>query len=145
MKVNVEIASEYKDPYAVIYTDTMSDEISRAVEILREGAPAPITAVKDDETMVLKPQDVFLVRIENEKTVVYTEKEKCISKRRLYEISEQLGSGFMQISKSTLVNLSCLDRIESDFGGAIIVKLKNGLCDYVSRKYLPGFKKYLGM
>ena len=49
----------------------------------------------------------------------------------------------MQISKSTLVNLSYLDSIEAGFNGTLLLKLKNGCKDYVSRKYLPEFKKYL--
>ena len=51
----------------------------------------------------------------------------------------------MQISKSTLVNLSYLDRIEPGFGGTVLLKLRNGSKDYVSRKYLPEFKRYLGL
>ena len=62
-----------------------------------------------------------------------------------YELASQLGKGFMQISKSTLVNLSYLDSIEPGFSGTMLLKLKNGNKDYVSRTYLPAFKKYLGL
>ena len=51
----------------------------------------------------------------------------------------------MQTSKSCLVNLKVLDSVESSFGGALMLKLKNGLTDYVSRTYLPAFKQYLGL
>ena len=51
----------------------------------------------------------------------------------------------MQISKTTLVNLSCMDSIEAGFSGTLLLKLKNGCSDYVSRTYLPKFKKYLGL
>ena len=51
----------------------------------------------------------------------------------------------MQISKTTLVNLSYMDSIEPGFSGTLLLKLKNGSKDYVSRKYLPEFKKYLGL
>jgi DNA-binding LytR/AlgR family response regulator len=51
----------------------------------------------------------------------------------------------MQISKSTLINLSCMDCIEPGFSGTLLLKLKNGSKDYVSRTYLPEFKKYLGL
>ena len=147
MKVNVDISSEYKETHAVIYADKMTEEVTRAVDLLSGDSltPLPITAQAEDETVVLRAEDIFLVRIENEKTILYTTKEKYSSRKRLYELSEQLGGGFMQISKSSLVNLSQLDRIEPGFGGAVIVKLKNGASDFVSRKYLPVFKKYLGL
>ena len=38
-----------------------------------------------------------------------------------------------------------LDLIEASFNGAFLLKLKNGLSDYVSRKYFPQLKKYLGL
>ena len=33
MKVNVELSSENKNPYAIIYTDKVTDEIQRIIEI----------------------------------------------------------------------------------------------------------------
>ena len=51
----------------------------------------------------------------------------------------------MQISKTTLINLSYMDSIEPGFSGTLLLKLKNGDKDYVSRKYLPDLKNYLGL
>ena len=51
----------------------------------------------------------------------------------------------MRISKATLVNLSYMDSIEPGFGGTLLLKMKNGCKDYVSRTYLKEFKKYLGL
>ena len=56
-----------------------------------------------------------------------------------------LGSGFMRISKSTLINLKQINSVEPSFHGTMLVILKNGNKDYISRKYLPAFKKYLGI
>jgi len=60
-------------------------------------------------------------------------------------MQQQLGAGFMQISKSTLINLSYMSNVEAGFSGTLLLKLKNGCKDYVSRKYLSKFKKYLGL
>ena len=78
-------------------------------------------------------------------TMIYGAKQKYRSRKRLYELAEQLGKQFMQISKTTLINLSYMDSIEPGFSGTLQLKLKNGNKDYVSRKYLPEFKKYLGL
>ncbi len=37
------------------------------------------------------------------------------------------------------------DSIEPGFSGTLLLKLKNGCRDYVSRTYLPKFRKYLGL
>jgi len=86
-----------------------------------------------------------MVRVEDGETIIYGAKQKYRSRRRLYEIAQQLGNQFMQISKATLINLSYMDSVEPGFSGTLLLKMKNGSKDYVSRKYLPEFKKYLGL
>ena len=106
----------------------------------------PITALQNEEDLViLQPKEIYMVRVENGDTVIYGERRKYRSRKRLYELGQQLGKQFMQISKSTLINLSYMDSIEQGFSGTLLLKLKNGSKDYVSRTYLPEFKKYLGL
>ena len=107
---------------------------------------APITALQNEEDIiVLQPKEIYMVRVEDGDTVIYGEKNKYRSRKRLYELGAQLGSQFMQISKSTLVNLSYMDSIEPGFSGTFLLKLRNGSSDYVSRTYLRAFKQYLGL
>ncbi len=145
MKVSIDISTEYKDPFAVIHTDKVTDEVQRAVDLLGANE-TPVTAFRNEEDIVvLKPEEIYMVRVEDGDTIIYGAKTQYRSRRRLYELSSQLGSKFMQISKTTLINLSYMDSIEPGFSGTLLLKLKNGNKDYVSRKYLPEFKRYLGL
>lgn len=145
MKVNIDISAEYKEPFAVIHTDKVTDEIQRMIDIF-SNSETPITALQNEEDIVvLQPKHIYMVRVENGDTVIYGAKQKYRSRKRLYELADQLGKQFMQISKTTLINLSYMDSIEPGFSGTLLLKLKNGNKDYVSRKYLPEFKKYLGL
>lgn len=145
MKVNVDISPQYKDPYAVIYTERVTPDIQRMIDMLG-SYDSPITALQSNgDIVILQPAEIYMVRVENTETIIYTERKLYRSRKRLYEIGEQLGNQFMQISKSTLINLSCMDSIEPGFSGTLLLKLKNGCKDYVSRKYLSEFKKYLGL
>ena len=145
MKVSVDISPEHKEPYAVIHTDKVTDEIQQMIDSL-SASDAPITALwNEEDIIVLKPIEIYMVRVEDGDTIIYGEKKKYRSRKRLYELANQLGKQFMQISKTTLINLSCMDSIEPGFSGTLLLKLKNGCKDYVSRKYLPEFKKYLGL
>ena len=145
MKVSVDVSPAYTEPFVVIHTDRITEEVQRILDVFA-SKEVPITALQNEEDIViLKPQEIYMVRVENGDTVIYGEKTKYRSRKRLYELSRQLGNGFLQISKSTLVNLSVLDSLEPGFGGTMLLKLKNGLKDYVSRTYLPAFKKYLGL
>ena len=145
MKVKIDISAEYKEPFAVIHTDKVTDEIQRIIDVLGTSE-APVTALKNEEDIiVLQPKDIYMVRVEDGDTVIYGARERYRSRKRLYELASQLGKQFMQISKTTLINLSYMDSIEPGFSGMLLLKLKNGNKDYVSRKYLPEFKKYLGL
>lgn len=144
MRVSVKLSKEYTTPYAVIYTDAVTDEIQNAIDYL-STKEKPLLAQHEDQMVVIKPDEVYMVRVEGGDTVIYTEKEKYYSRRRLYETYEQLGAGFLQISKQTIVRLSCIKSVEAGFNGTLLLKLKNGISDYVSRKYLPEFKTYLGL
>lgn len=145
MKVSIDLSAEYKEPYAVIHTDKVTDEITRIIDIFSNN-DTPVTALQnEEEIVVLKPDEIFMVRIEGGDTVIYGDKQKYRSRKRLYELAEILGKKFMQISKTTLINLSYVDSIEPGFSGTMLLKLKNGNKDYVSRKYLPDFKRYLGL
>ena len=77
--------------------------------------------------------------------MVYGKVDSYICMKRLYEAEEILGRGFLRISKSAIVNLRYLDSVEPSMSGMMLLKLKNGMKDYVSRKYLPSLKNYLGI
>ena len=145
MKVNIDISAEYKEPYAVIHTDKVTDEIQRMIDVF-SNSEMPVTALQNEEDIVvLQPKEIYMVRVEDGDTIIYGARQKYRSRKRLYELAQQLGKQFMQISKTTLINLSYMDSIEPGFSGTLLLKLKNGDKDYVSRKYLPEFKRYLGL
>lgn len=132
------------EPFA--FLDTMKKNIIWEVidEKIGEGKGI-ITAVHNDRTIILKGDDIYLIRIENEKTVLYGKEKSYVSKKRLCELEKALKPNFMKISKTTLINLKYIEGMEASFGGMMLLIMKNGCKDYVSRKYLPDLKKYLGL
>ena len=52
----------------------------------------PITALQNEEDLiVLQPKEIYMVRVEAGYTIIYGEKQKYRSRKRLYEIGQQLG------------------------------------------------------
>ena len=144
MKVKIEISEEYDPAYAVIYTKAVTEEIQKVSDLLQQDN-GPVTAYSEDRLVVLQPEEIYMVRVEDETTVIYSKENKYKYRKRLKEIYAQVGDGFMQISKSTVINLKYLDSMEAGFGGTMVLKLKNGCKDYVSRFYLKALKQYLGL
>lgn len=144
LKVEIKISADIDEPYVVIYTNKITDEIQKLTASL-EFDKSIITAMDNERIAILQPNEIYMIRIENEQAILYCDKKKYYSNRRLYDFESQLGKGFMRISKSTLINLEKIDSVEPSFNGMMCLLLKNGYKDYISRKYLPDFKKYLGI
>lgn len=145
MKVDIKVLPEAKEPYAVIYASEITPEIRRTAALLETKNSGVVSVMENERIIVLRPDEIYMVRVENEKTVVYTKTKQYDGGKRLYEFEEILGKGFMRISKGTLANLHYLDYVESTLGGLMLLVLKNGCKECISRKYLPAFKQYLGL
>lgn len=144
MRAELVIDKTAKEPFARIYTDVISNDVRQAL-LFFDKKDNVITALNNEKIIILQPQEIFMIRIENEKTVIYCENEHYYSEKRLYWLSERLGGDFMQISKSVLINLKQIKCVEPSFKGMMKLFLKNGSSDYISRHYLPEFKNYLGL
>lgn len=144
MKIEIKLSEEVKEPYAVIHTNRITEEIRRAISMF-EMPGKVITAKEEDRIVVLKPEELYMARVEKREVVLYCEKKKYSCQKKLYELEELLGEGFMRISKTTIVNLSQIAGVEPSFNAMMYLLLKNGCKDYITRTYLAQFKKYLGL
>lgn len=145
MKVELKISNEIKEPHAIIFTDKISDEIQKVVEILENQTNSLITLKNKDEIFVKNIEEIIMIQSENNKVTVYDNKKEYISNKRLYELEKILGENFFRISKSTIINMNEIDCVIPLFKGFMHIKMKNGLESKISRKYLPKFKKYIGL
>ena len=153
MKVNLFVSKDLEEPYAEIYTDALTDNIQKAMVLLEnetedeEGmSDNSILAVKKGQDIVLLDfEDIFMIRVEEKQTKVYTEDKDYLVKKPLYQIEENLDSNFVRVSKTTIVNLRKIKRVAPSLRGMMFIELKNGLKDNISRKYLSDFKEALDL
>ena len=76
LKTEIRISPDITEPYAVIYAGKMTDEISSLAETLNHAKGNVLTAFDQERIIILKPEEIYLVRVEGEKTVVYG--KECI-------------------------------------------------------------------
>lgn len=145
MKVEIKLTEQDHEPYAVIYAREITPAIRNAAMLLEQERPNVISVVDNERIIALQPEEIAMIRVENERTSVYAEAKRYESSKRLYEFEETLGTCFMKISKSTIVNLKQIEYVEPSLGGLMLLVLKNGCKDHISRKYWPAFKKHLGL
>ena len=154
MKVNLFVSKDLEEPYAEIHTDALTDNIQKAMVLLENEAEDEeegmgensILAVKKGQDIVLLDfEDIFMIRVEEKQTKVYTEDKDYLVKKPLYQIEENLDSNFVRVSKATIVNLRKIKRVAPSLRGMMFIELKNGLKDNISRKYLSDFKQALDL
>ena len=154
MKVQLFVSKDLEEPYAEIYTDVLTDNIQKAMVLLEneteeeeEGTvDNSILAVKKGQDIVLLDfEDIFMIRVEDKQTKVFTENKDYLVKKPLYQIEESLDSNFVRVSKTTIVNLRKIKRVAPSLRGMMFIELKNGLKDNISRKYLSDFKSALDL
>ena len=153
MKVDLFISRDIKEPYAEIHSDSLTDNIQKAMDLLEnddveeeyDGNSSILAVKKGQDIVLLDFKDIYMIRVEDKQTKVYTENKNYLVKKPLYQIEENLDSDFVRISKSVIVNLRKIERVAPSLRGMMFIELKNGLKDNISRKYLSDFKKALDL
>ena len=154
MKVNLFVSKDLEEPYAEIYTGALTDNIQKAMILLENeteedeegiGDNSILAVKKGSDIVLLDFEDIFMIRVEEKQTKVYTDDKDYLVKKPLYQIEENLDSNFVRVSKSTIVNLRKIKRVAPSLRGMMFIELKNGLKDNISRKYLSDFKEALDL
>lgn len=165
MEIFIHEDKELSDSKIEIYCPEVNEEILDMVAKLRVY-DKKITGVKDGGTYIIEIDRILYVESVDKKTFFYTngEDEKYSSRKeqstygsqngygvyetplKLYELEERLGkSDFFRASKSTIINFNQIQSLRPDFGGRMLIQMKNGEKLYVSRQYVPVLKRKLGL
>ncbi len=148
MRVECNISVDCKEPYAVIHIKEMTQPIAEIISMLEreDNGSLALIAVKERKTYFLEPQNIELVRTEGREIVCY---DKCKNRyslnRPLYELEHILGTEFVRISKSAIINIRQIHHVEAGFNGTMELVMKNGITDYISRSFRKSFKERLGL
>ena len=99
----------------------------------------------NDSIIVMHEPDVIMICVENSRVIIHSDKGECVSYKRLMDFDNPQFASFVRISKSAIVNLNRIVRVDPGFGGSMSVKMDDGSVEWISRRCLSGFKKHLGM
>lgn len=148
MKVECKISTDYKEPYAVLHLNKMTETMAEIISMLEKENANSLTfaASIDKKTYFIKPEDIALVRAEGREIVCYDKlKNRYLLDKPLYELEHMLDHCFVRISKSTIVNINQINHVEASFNGTMELVMKNGVVDYISRSFRKSFKERLGL
>lgn len=142
MKCTIVVTNE-REEEIVIYTREKNSLTARIEAIAREETGA-IIGYNEGNIAKLDPIEIYAVTIEDGKLFAITQKQRWQLHLRLYQAEELLGSNFIKINQSCLVNLKKIERFDTTLAASLLVVMKNGYKDYVSRRQLKAVKERIG-
>lgn len=149
MNIEVILDKIYKEVNVKIFSASYSKEveiIKEAIENLQKNPSEKIVAFKKDEIKIIDYKEISRFYSENNKLYLDSKNSKYLTKLRIYELEERLPRNkFIKISRSEIVNLDYVEKLDLSFTGTIALKMKDGKITYVSRRNIKKFKEILGI
>lgn len=146
MRVEIKIIKETDEPYAIIYTKEINEEINQILKYIENPKENLLTVKRDEKIFIVNIRDIQIVRTEGGEVVVYTgTKDKFYCNKRLYEIEAMFNNDFIRISKCAIVNLLKIDHVDTNIIGTLDIVMRNGCIESISRRYLKAFKMRIGI
>lgn len=121
----------------------MNNTVKRLVSLV-ESFDTAVKCSMDSEEVLVSTSDIYYIESVDKRCFVYCGKEVYRTELRLYQLMEQLSDwGFIQVSKSCIVNLNMLSSIRPLLNSRLEATLKNGERVNVTRKYISGIRAKL--
>jgi DNA-binding LytR/AlgR family response regulator len=148
MKIQIDFIPEDEEEEVRFRVHVMDEPITQAINVLNpRGKEISHLLCKKEETFFkVNVIDVLYLESIDRKVFVYTEKETLEIGEKLYVLEDQLSQfSFIRISKSMLLNVDKIDSFYPKLSGNLEALLVNQEKVIISRRYVAGLKKKLGM
>ena len=143
MKIKTEQDSSCKEIEVIIKYPQKDKQVDRIIDFL-QSFDMQIKCVGNNAGQMINILDIYYIESVDKKTFVYLENAVYRTDFRLYQLKDKLKSyGFVQISKSCILNINTLERIRPLFNSRMEATLKNGEKVNINRNYLNGVKNAL--
>ena len=124
MKVEIVLDEKYQETYVKIFTDKYNKEIENLEKSLVNINNNVILGFKDDDAFVLDLKNIYRFFTEDKDVFIECRDNTYKSRLRMYEIEHRLNNSFVRISRSEIINISYIKKLDLSFKGTIAVELK---------------------
>ena len=144
MKFRIVRIDEDQDEEIIAYFHENSESDAKLERFITELTPR-LLGFDEKNTYQLSVDEIYAFSTENGRIYAVLSDKTLEVKLRLYELLEMLGDAFVKINQSCLVNVSKILKFEARFSGTMLVVMKNGFKDYVSRRQMRIVKERIGI
>ncbi len=128
----------------VIYARDKGERVKRICALL-DTVDIELMGYRGGEAIRLQPVEVDCFTTEAGEVYAITDEGRLEVKLRLYELLDILGDAFVKINQSCIVNMERIVRFDATISGALLVVMRTGYRDYVSRRQLKNVKERMGL
>lgn len=144
MKVEFNIDPNLPEEKAEFWLRKMTSKIKLITKELTSKQDF-LWGYQDGDAHAIKFSEIFVIQVEDEKTMICTEEDAYVFRGRLYQVEKLLPSNFVTISRSSIVNYRFIDHLEIISSGNVDAILENGLRIQVARRRIKNLKERLGL
>ena len=143
MKLIKTKEEKLEENYLELHYDTIDEETNAVLDRLRDTLRY-IEGTYEDRKVTIALTDIFYIETVDRKTFAYT-KDMCVEiKEALRDILEEYSNiGFARISKSSIVNIYKIKKLQGDINMRVIIYLKNDEKLVMNRSYKNEFYERL--
>jgi DNA-binding LytR/AlgR family response regulator len=145
IKIIIENIPIEDEPEIIIRCNEPDDSLLQLIYSIK-SASKKLIGIIDSQMHIIDPKDVFYFESVDNKVFIYCKDNVFESKLKLYEIETEYENwNFFRASKSTIINITKIQSLSPVFYGKFEALLQNGEKTFISRQYVPIFKKKLGL
>lgn len=143
MKCTVIIDAD-REEEVIVYAHS-HNEIIEAIQSITDGKAKVLNGYLRGEIFKLDVKEIYFFTVEDNKLYAYDKTQKYLLKTRLCNVENILDNNFVKINKSSIANITKIQKFDASIYGTLKVVFKNGQRDYVSRRNLKKVKERLGL
>lgn len=145
MEIKTNISREFKDTTIIINAPEMTEEVQNLVKYISSISDVPnqIIASKNNEIYFIELKDVITFFSKDKYVYLRTLKDVYRVKYKLYELENLFKKNFIRISNSCIINTEQIECFDTSIIGTILVKLKDGSIENVSKRNISSIMKIL--
>lgn len=146
MKVDIIIDETIEETQVKIFAKGYSKEVETIKDLLADRIIDKLVAFRDKEVFILSHEEIIRIFAQDKRVFIKTKNGTFSSRLTVSELENRLGKKkFIKISRSDIVNLDFVKKLDLSFTGTIAVELTNSDVAYVSRRNLKEFRRALGL
>lgn len=147
MQVKAVINEKYEETEIHVCNYEVNEQVRGLVEdisgFVNQGL---VVQNQNGDKTILNEKDVISFFSEGQKVYVRTAEGIYTISKKLYELENELSENlFIRISKSEIINLKRIKKLDMSLSGTIRVIMKDGSETYTSRRNVVKLKNVLGI